>query len=146
MFACSAIVLRSLMLCRVAESAGAPGPRSQLGWSCPRPGTMDACALSICVALSDFLPNKDHLALSLLSVSSSSQKSKAQPDRAVPPGVQVHSPAMAQRPWASHPARGHPWSGFIAEGVPSHRGTPSADAGPIPEVGTFENSASPVTL
>lgn len=76
-FCLSAIVLQSLTLCRVVASPGAPGPHSQLRWSCPRPETMDACLLSICVAQSDFLPNKGHLALSLLSVSASSQKSRA---------------------------------------------------------------------
>lgn len=41
------------------------------------PGTMEACSPSICVTQRGFSPNKDHLALSLLSVSAYSQKSKA---------------------------------------------------------------------
>lgn len=43
-----------LLFCQANALPGAPGPHSQLGWSCPRPGTMDAGSLSICVAQSDF--------------------------------------------------------------------------------------------
>lgn len=45
-----------LLFCKANALPGAPGPHSRLGWSRPRPGTMDACSLSICVAQSDFLP------------------------------------------------------------------------------------------
>lgn len=52
-------------------------PSHELSWRCPRPGTMNNCSLYIYVTQSGFFPNKDHLALSLLSGSPWSVNSKA---------------------------------------------------------------------
>lgn len=54
---------QSITLCHGGWVQGAPGPQTQLGWSCPRPGAEDACSLSICVTQSGFSPHKDRLAL-----------------------------------------------------------------------------------
>lgn len=89
---------------------GPKGPQSRLGWSCPGPGTMDACSLLICLIQCGFLPNKDHLAVSLLSVSAYSQKSKATLSGKGGAAVEVQRVLGRVEKEGSNPACVQPWS------------------------------------
>lgn len=89
---------------------GPKRPQSRLNWSCPGPGTMDACSLPICLIQCGFLPNKDHLAVSLLSVSAYSQKSKATLSGKGGAALEVQRVLGRVEKEGSNPACVQPWS------------------------------------
>lgn len=89
---------------------GPKWPQSRLGWSCPGPGTVDACSLPICLTQCGFLPNKDHLAVSLLSVSACSQKSKATLSGKDRSALEMQRVLGRAEKKGSNPACVQPWS------------------------------------
>lgn len=89
---------------------GPKRPQSRLGWSCPGPGTMDACSLPICLTQCGLLPNKDHLAVSLLSASAYSQKSKATLSGKGGAAPEVQRVLGRVEKEGSNPACVQPWS------------------------------------